>query len=91
MFPGESGEISSPAAGRMISMCDRKNTATSWMRPFRYLPLSGLATPGSAIVALPGSGADHLVYVEQPSAADSMIPAISKHSLSRDKTGLSVY
>jgi len=72
-------------------MGDRKNTATSWTGPFMGLPFSGPAAQGSAIVALPASGADHLVYVERPSAANCTIPAGSKYSLSRDKTGMPVY
>jgi len=53
---------------------DRKNTATSGAGPFRGLPFSGPVAQGSAIVALPASGADHLVYVERLSAASRTIP-----------------
>lgn len=56
------------------SMGDRKNTVTSWAGPFMALPFSGPAAQESAIVALPASGADHLVYVERPSAASRTIP-----------------
>ena len=55
------------------------------------LPFSGPAAQGSAIVALTGSGVDHLVCVGRSSAASRTIPAGFKYSLSRDKTGMPGY
>jgi len=72
-------------------MGDRKNTTTFWTGPFIGLPFSGPAAQGSAIVALTGSGVDHLVCVGRSSAASRTIPAGFKYSLSRDKTGMPGY
>ena len=55
------------------------------------LPFSGPAAQGSAIVALTGSGVDHLVCVGRSSAAGRTISACFKRSLSIDNTDMSVY